>query len=101
MMDRLEQEVDMLGRHLHVLEMVTEDEPVGIVKMSNETGYPHHKVRYSLRVLEEQDLIEPTGKGAVTTDRTSEFIDDIDTNLERVSDKLNRIAIDTPLETHQ
>ena len=59
MIDRLEKEVDMLERHLQVLKMVIENEPIGIVKMSNETGYPHHKVRYSLRVLEEENLIEP------------------------------------------
>jgi len=52
MIDRLEKEVDMLERHLQVLRMVIENEPIGIVKMSNETGYPHHKVRYSLRVLQ-------------------------------------------------
>jgi len=34
----------MLERHLQVLKMVIESEPIGIVKMSNETGYPHHKV---------------------------------------------------------
>ena len=47
--------------------MVIENEPIGIVKMSNETGYPHHKVRYSLRVLEEENLIEPSSQGAITT----------------------------------
>src|SRR5699024_8033016 len=59
MIDRLEKEVDMLERHLQVLRMVIENEPIGIVKMSNETGYAHHKIRYSLRVLEEENLIEP------------------------------------------
>ena len=52
----------MLERHLQVLRMVIENEPIGIVKMSNETGYPHHKVRYSLRVLEEENLIEPSSR---------------------------------------
>ena len=77
MIDRLEKEVDMLERHLQVLKMVIENEPIGIVKMSNETGYPHHKVRYSLRVLEEENLIEPSSQGAITTDRTEEFVNDL------------------------
>ncbi|ESS07140.1 MAG: hypothetical protein A07HB70_00412, partial [uncultured archaeon A07HB70] len=38
MIDRLEKEVDMLERHLLVLKMVINNEPIGIVKMSNETG---------------------------------------------------------------
>ena len=88
MMNRLEKEVDMLVRHLEVLEMVLESEPVGIVKMANETGYPHHKIRYSLRVLEEQSLIEPTSQGAITTDQTGEFVEELDGKVDAVSDRL-------------
>jgi predicted transcriptional regulator len=60
MIESLEDEVEMLERHLEVLTLVIEGEPIGIMKLSNETGYPHHKVRYSLRVLEEETLIEPS-----------------------------------------
>lgn len=101
MIDRLEKEIDMLDRHLQVLGMVTENEPIGIVKMSNETGYRHHKVRYSLRVLEEENLIEPTSNGAVTTDQTSEFVDEVDANLETVTEKLDRMKLETTVETPQ
>ena len=101
MIDRLEKEVDMLDRHLQVLGMVTENEPIGIVKMSNKTGYRHHKIRYSLRVLEEEDLIEPTNHGAVTTDQTSGFVDEVDANLENTSDKLDGVKIETTVESHQ
>ena len=94
MIDRLEKEVDMLQRHLQVLSMVIDDEPIGIVKMSNESGYQHHKVRYSLRVLEEERLIEPTSKGAVTTDRTSGFVDQLDGKIDAVSDKLAGMKIE-------
>jgi predicted transcriptional regulator len=93
MIDRLEKEVDMLERHLQVLRMVIESEPIGIVKMSNETGYPHHKVRYSLRVLEEENLIEPSSQGAITTERTQEFVDDLDGKIDEISDKLDDMKI--------
>lgn len=93
MIDRLEKEVDMLERHLQVLRMVIENEPIGIVKMSNETGYPHHKVRYSLRVLEEETLIEPSSQGAITTDRTDEFVDDLDGKIDGIIDKLDGMKI--------
>jgi predicted transcriptional regulator len=100
MIDRLEKEVDMLERHLQVLRMVIESEPIGIVKMSNETGYPHHKVRYSLRVLEEESLIEPSSQGAITTDHTSEFVDDLDGKVDSIVDKLSGMKIgDTPEAT--
>ncbi|MDY6818266.1 MAG: hypothetical protein SVG88_06350 [Halobacteriales archaeon] len=94
MIDRLEKEVDMLERHLQVLKMVIENEPIGIVKMSNETGYPHHKVRYSLRVLEEENLIEPSSQGAITTEETQEFVDDLDNKLNETISKLESMKID-------
>jgi predicted transcriptional regulator len=93
MIDRLEKEVDMLERHLEVLRMVIESEPIGIVKMSNETGYPHHKVRYSLRVLEEESLIEPSSQGAITTDHTEEFVDDLDGKVDSIVEKLSEMKI--------
>ncbi|MFC6953854.1 MULTISPECIES: hypothetical protein [Halorubellus] len=98
MIDRLEKEVDMLERHLQVLKMVIENEPIGIVKMSNETGYPHHKVRYSLRVLEEENLIEPSSQGAITTDHTSEFVDDLDEKIDEIVDKMDNMKIDNAAE---
>ena len=93
MIDRLEKEVDMLERHLQVLRMVIESEPIGIVKMSNETGYPHHKVRYSLRVLEEENLIEPSSQGAITTERTEEFVGDLDEKVDVIIEKLEEMKI--------
>lgn len=84
----------MLERHLKVLRMVIGNEPIGIVKMSNETGYPHHKVRYSLRVLEEENLIEPSSQGAITTDRTAEFVDDLDGKLDEITDKIGEMRIE-------
>mgnify|MGYP006271750667 CR=1 FL=1 len=95
MIDRLEKEVDMLERHLQVLKMVIESEPIGIVKMSNETGYPHHKVRYSLRVLEEENLIEPSSQGAITTERTSEFVDELDGKIDEIVTKLESMKIES------
>ncbi|MFB6080871.1 MAG: hypothetical protein ABEJ81_07735 [Haloferacaceae archaeon] len=98
MIDRLEKEVDMLERHLQVLRMVINNEPIGIVKMSNETGYPHHKVRYSLRVLEEENLIEPSSQGAITTDRTAEFVDELDDKIDQTIGKLESMKIDETAE---
>ncbi|MFC7203884.1 hypothetical protein ACFQJC_10175 [Haloferax namakaokahaiae] len=98
MIDRLEKEVDMLERHLQVLKMVIESEPIGIVKMSNETGYPHHKVRYSLRVLEEENLIEPSSQGAITTERTQEFVDELDGKLDEIVSKLESMKIEEAAE---
>ena len=98
MIDRLEKEVDMLERHLQVLKMVIESEPIDIVKMSNETGYPHHKVRYSLRVLEEENLIEPSSQGAITTERTEEFVAELDDKIDEIGAKLDEMKISETAE---
>lgn len=101
MIDRLEKEVEMLERHLEVLKMVIDSEPIGIVKMSNETGHPHHKVRYSLRVLEEEDLIEPSSQGAVTTERTAEFVTELDEQLDVTIEKLQKMKLGEAAELSQ
>lgn len=93
MIDRLEKEIDMLERHLTVLKMVNQNEPIGIVKMSNETGYPHHKIRYSLRVLEEAGLIEPSSQGAISTDETSDFLDSLNDKIDDLTARLNGMKV--------
>lgn len=95
MIDRVEKEVEMLARHLQIMQLVIEHEPIGIVKLSNEIGYPHHKVRYSLRVLEEENLIEPTDQGAIITDQTSEFMHHLDTKVDNIRDTLDEMKIET------
>lgn len=44
MIGRLEKEVDVLDRHLNFLKTGIANERIGIIKMSDELGYPHHKV---------------------------------------------------------
>jgi predicted transcriptional regulator len=60
MIERGNKEVEMLERHLDILLGVIENEPIGIVRLSDECGYEQYNVRYSLRVLEEQGLVEPS-----------------------------------------
>jgi len=37
-----------------MLKIIMDDGPLGIIKLSELTDFPQHKVRYSLRVLEEE-----------------------------------------------
>ncbi|HWG90969.1 MAG TPA: hypothetical protein VNZ52_09005 [Candidatus Thermoplasmatota archaeon] len=71
---KIETELDLLQRHVAILKAVKDNEPIGIIRLSEITGHPQHKVRYSLRILEQEGLIEPSAQGAVTTDRLNEFI---------------------------
>lgn len=93
MIEKLQRELDMLERHLEVLEFVVRKEPIGIGMLSNETGYPRHKVRYSLRVLEQDGLIEPSKRGAVTTDETEAFVRNLGEDVDRVVDRLTDMRI--------
>ena len=71
----IETELDILKRHVSVLKTLREKQPMGIIKLSELTGYPQHMVRYSLRILEQDGLIEPSPQGAVTTDNVDKTID--------------------------
>ena len=62
----IETELDILKRHIDVLKTLKENQPMGIIKLSELTKYPQHMVRYSLRILEQDGLIEPSPQGAIT-----------------------------------
>jgi len=86
----------MLRRHLIILKHVVESEPIGILKLAEETRIPSHKVRYSLRVLEHEGLIAASAPGAVTTDQTRLFLLELDSTIEDLAKKtqdLKRIRI--------
>lgn len=92
MIDKLEKEVDLVSRHFDVFRKVVRDEPVGIVKLSEETGHAHHKIRYSLRVLEEEGLIDPTSEGAVTTDKAVDFLADFENSIDEIIERLEDLS---------
>ncbi len=73
----IETELDILKRHVAILKTLHENQPLGIIKLSELTGYPQHMVRYSLRILEQDGLIQPSPQGAVTTEdveKTTEIL---------------------------
>ena len=70
----IETEMDILKRHVDVLKTLRENQPMGIIKLSELTGYPQHMVRYSLRILEQDNLIEPSPQGAITTQEVEKTI---------------------------
>ena len=81
----IENELDILKRHIHVLETLQEHQPMGIIKLSELTGYPQHMVRYSLHILEQEGLIEPSSRGAVTTEKKDTIIIDLGVALRSIA----------------
>jgi predicted transcriptional regulator len=84
--EKVKRELEMLKRHLIILKYVVENEPIGILKLAEETGIPSHKVRYSLRVLEQEGLIAASAPGAVTTERTETFLEDLDFAIDQLQE---------------
>ncbi len=84
-------ELDILKRHIHVLKILQKNEPAGIIKLSELTGHPQHMVRYSLRILEQEGLIEPSPHGAVTTESVSNTISPLKDRLKEMNNTINEI----------
>lgn len=87
----IETELDILKRHIHVLETLKKHQPMGIIKLSEMTKYPQHMVRYSLRILEQDGLIEPSPQGAVITDAVQDTIATLKKTLKRISNEAQDI----------
>lgn len=89
--DQVRKELELTERHLMVLEAVIERGPIGILKLAEETGMPTHKVRYSLRVLEQERLIKPSTHGAVAGDTVDDFRACFDVSLDNIITVASRI----------
>jgi len=72
--DRFEKEMNLFGRHIQILSLVYRKSPIGILRLSRETGLPKHKVRYSLKILENEGLIEARSVGAVAVNPSESFM---------------------------
>ena len=93
----IETELDILKRHVCVLKTLQEHQPMGIIKLSELTNYPQHMVRYSLRILEQDGLIEPSPQGAVTTKNTEktmqllkDTLDGLDSTIKEIKGMLSK-----------
>lgn len=94
MITRLQRQLEKEQCDLAVLATVIREEPIGIVRLSEETGVPEHKVRYSLRMLENDELIEPTQQGATTPDDVAERVRDINEGLDDLAERIQ--SLDRP-----
>ena len=84
MLAKLRQEIERLARHSAILKFVILHGPIGIIRLSQISGFRQHRVRYSLRILEQQSLITPSLKGALATAKGKDFIRTLGRNLENL-----------------
>ncbi len=94
MVDRLQNQVEKEERDLTILRAVIEEGPIGIVKLSERTGLPEHKVRYSLRMLENDEFIQPTPDGAIPAEDIEERVERINSGLTELIGRLEKLRDD-------
>lgn len=92
--NKLEKELDILKRHIQILKIIKREEPIGIIRLSEITDFPHHKVRYSLRILEDEGIIEPTVEGAVILQKTDAYLNHFLTIIKKMMAELTIIRDD-------
>ena len=88
---KLMNDLDLLQRHLTMLKLVAESEPIGIIKLSELLKLPQHKVRYSLRLLEQDGLLEATNAGAKVTDKLIPFLQTLREQMETMGGSIRTI----------
>lgn len=87
----LKNNLDLVSRHITVLKILQGKQPMGITELSEIAGYPIHKIRYSLQVLEQEGLIEPSIGGAVTTENVDDIIKRLKNTILDVSTAYNEL----------
>ena len=96
MIEKLVDELELLERHILMLKITKENQPVGIIRLSEILDIPKHKVRYSLRLLEKEGLISPSTEGARVTDKYDDYMRDIDSKLDDIVSMVNRLKTELP-----
>ena len=89
--DKLHHELELLQRHILVLSTVNTHQPIGIMKLSEIIDLPPHKVRYSLRLLEQSGYIGPSTHGAIVLPEGNEFLDVLPREISLLSEDLDSI----------
>jgi len=71
---KLRRELHLLERHILMLKTIQHHQPIGIIRLSSLLKLPQHKIRYSMRILEQDGLIKPSVDGAVVTEKMKSFL---------------------------
>jgi predicted transcriptional regulator len=87
----LVEDVERLARHISIIEALRESQPAGIIRLSQLTDLPEHKVRYSLRILEKNGVIKPSREGAVLTASFMRSHEKIAENVQKISKDISSI----------
>lgn len=85
------EDVELLERHISILKTVKGNQPVGLIRLSEMTGIPKHRVRYSLKLLEQQGIIVATPEGATVSDRYDSFMNEISSYIDELATRIGKL----------
>ena len=85
------EDVELLERHISILKTVKGNQPVGLIRLSEMTGIPKHRVRYSLKLLEQQGIIIATPEGATVSDRYAGFMNEISSYIDELATRIGEL----------
>jgi predicted transcriptional regulator len=89
-------EIELIERHIKMLRITKENQPVGIIRLSEILELPRHKVRYSLRMLERDGVIVATPDGAVVSDRYESFMREMSEYLRELKERIEEVRAQIP-----
>jgi len=90
-MEKMTSELELIERHVMMLRATKENQPIGIIRLSEILDIPKHKVRYSLRLLENEGLISPSTEGAKVTDKYDQFMADVERSLNELRERVEQL----------
>ncbi len=88
MIERLARQLGKEERDLLVLEAVLSQHPIDVPRIAEETGIDEHKTRYSVRMLEDDGLVDPTPDGAVPSEGVRVRVEEINAGLDGLAERL-------------
>jgi predicted transcriptional regulator len=91
MLDRVKEEIALLDRHLEVLRTVTDQQPIGIMRLAELMDLPYHRIRYSLRVLEQMGYIRASPEGAMVMKKADRLLSTLDVQLIDIVERIEEI----------
>src|SRR5690554_3846847 len=84
MLAKIKSEIELVSRHLEVIRTVVEHQPIGIMKLADILDLPYHRVRYSLRILEQEGYIRASPAGAVATPLADDLLSTLDAEVDEL-----------------
>lgn len=93
MLDKIQEDISLASRHIEVLRAVADQQPIGIIKLSELLAVPQHRIRYSLRILESSGYIRASSAGAMVTPKAEEMFLHLNDDIDEIISILNRMKL--------